>query len=86
MLNKIFRDKQGKIVIIQFPNIPLAVWIIGLLLVKVLPSGDFSEFCRHISTLGLVVWGIIEILYGVNYFRRLLGAAIIISTVYGLTR
>jgi hypothetical protein len=86
MLNKIFRDKQGKIVIIQFPNIPLAVWIVGLLLVKVLPSGGFSEFCRHISTLGLVVWGIIEILYGVNYFRRLLGAAIIISTVYGLTR
>ncbi|MEI7521962.1 MAG: hypothetical protein WCJ86_00635 [Candidatus Saccharibacteria bacterium] len=72
--------------IIQFPNIPLAVWIVGLLLVKVLPSGGFSEFCRHISTLGLVVWGIIEILYGVNYFRRLLGAAIIISTVYGLTR
>jgi hypothetical protein len=86
MLNKIFRDKQGKIVIIQFPNIPLAVWIVGLLLVKVLPSGGFSEFCRHISTLGLIVWGIIEILYGVNYFRRLLGAAIIISTVYGLTR
>ncbi len=86
MLNKIFRDKQGKVVIIQFPNIPLSVWIVGLLLAKVLPSGDFSNFCKHISTLGLVVWGIIEILYGVNYFRRILGAVITISTIYGLTR
>jgi hypothetical protein len=33
-----------------------------------------------------VVWALLEILWGINYFRRLLGLAVLLMVVVGLAR
>jgi hypothetical protein len=67
----LFEDRStGRIVIAQWPNVPLWVWIVASLL-----------RWRLVATAGLLVWAVLEVAKGVNPFRRALGAIVIASTV-----
>jgi hypothetical protein len=65
--------------IVQFPNAPL---ILAFL------SGQAAGFTTHaahadaraISYLAMIIWAYEELFHGVNWFRRLLGLAYVIST------
>lgn len=60
--------------IVQFPNPPLLVALAGWG-VAAATSGTAHDAGRWAFTLGLVVWASKEASGGVNWFRRLLGAA-----------
>jgi len=80
------RDRAtGKIVIAQFPNPALIVWIVAT--VAALPTtGTLHTLLGYAATLALVVWAGDELLRGVNPFRRLLGVAVLAWEVYSLAR
>ena len=68
-----FRDRAtGKIVIGQFPNIPLILWLVATLLSAV-TSGTASDALGYAATLALVVWAGDELIRGVNPFRQIAG-------------
>jgi len=74
-LSNFFKDNHGRIVILQWPNIPLWIAIICFFLHMVpLP------FIRTISywgmTVALLYWSYLEIISGVSPFRRFLGVII----------
>ena len=76
-LNWVFRDRRtGRIVIAQFPNIPLAVWIIATAL-RWLTHGTTNTVLTVIATLALIIWAADEIVRGVNPWRRFLGATVL---------
>ena len=53
----LFRDRAtGKIVIGQFPNLPLILWLVATVLAAV-TSGTVSTLAGYAATLALVVWG-----------------------------
>lgn len=72
-----FRDrKTGRIVIAQFPNIPLALWIIASVL-RWFAHGTIDTVLTVIATVALALWAGDEIIRGVNPWRRFLGAAVL---------
>lgn len=82
----IFRDrKTGKIVIAQFPSIPLIAWLAATAL-TLLTSDTVHTVLGYVATVALVVWAGDELLRGVNPFRRLLGAAVLAWEVVSLIR
>jgi hypothetical protein len=83
--DKIWKDKNGHVVIWQMPN----VWIIGwavLTTVSLFFIGRTADVISGVASVSLVVWSVLEILRGTNYFRRFLGLIVIIYAVAALIR
>ena len=79
----LFRNRHtGAITIAQFPNAPLLVYLgatVASWLLK--PEGDVGTALRVIGTLALAWWAVDEIGRGVNPFRRMLGAVVLVGMV-----
>ncbi len=67
----------------QFPNPPLLLAFAGSGLAA-LTHGTAHDAGRAISTIGLLVWAGQELAGGVNWFRRLLGTAVLVWILVGL--
>jgi hypothetical protein len=63
----------------QFPNNPLIAAFVGGQLASILHGAGRAD-ARAVSYLALAIWAYEELAHGVNWFRRLLGLAYIIST------
>ncbi len=58
--------------IVQFPNLPLAVGLLGGLAAGA-TTGSAHRYALSLSYLGISVWAYEELAHGVNWVRRLLG-------------
>lgn len=82
LLDKIFRDKDGNIVIAQKPNLPILVGLAATLLKLFLPtSGNILTSLDLLAFGALFTWGWMEAFNGVNYFRRSLGLMMLVGIV-----
>jgi hypothetical protein len=78
--------RTGRLTVAQWPNISLSVFIALTLLVHIWHPRDTADDLIHVSAdVALMVWAVDELIRGVNPFRRLLGFAVIISTIASLT-
>ena len=82
----LFRNRRtGRITVAQRPNATLAIWIVVTVVGLVFdPAGRVATALTIIGTTALAVWSVDEIVRGVNPFRRLLGAAVLIGLVASL--
>jgi hypothetical protein len=69
--------------IAQFPNPPLLLALAGLGLAAV-ARGTRHDVGRAVFVVGVAVWALGETVGGVNWLRRLLGAAVLVWIVVGL--
>lgn len=60
--------------IAQFPNAPLAAALAGVVAER-LTEGRAHSYAQAVASLGLTIWAYLELTEGVNWFRRVLGAA-----------
>ena len=77
-ISQFFKDSKGRIVIAQFPNWPLWVWL-GATLLESFKISFIPPF--WISTIGFIAilyWAGLEVFQGVNNFRRCLGLLVAI--------
>jgi hypothetical protein len=83
-----FRDRTtGRTVLAQPPNLTLAVWLAASALRWVLsPEGDADRWLRGLATGALIVWAADELVRGVNPWRRVLGAVVLLWQVASLVR
>jgi hypothetical protein len=66
-----FTDRTtGRWVVAQWPNLPLWAWIVATLL-----------GVHWLALAALVVWALLELARGASPFRRVLGAAALLSQV-----
>ena len=79
LIDRTFRDSQGNIVIAQMPNLPLLVGLTATLLRFVLPIGEIQTVSSLVAFGALFTWAWQELFEGVNYFRRALGVAGLVS-------
>lgn len=70
-------------VIAQWPNIPLALWILATVLAR-FTHGHVTTALTVVGTLAIVVWAGDEILRGVNPWRRILGTVVLAGVIVGL--
>jgi hypothetical protein len=66
--------------LVQFPNAPLLV-ALGALLVAALTDGSVHSYARAAFYAGLSAWASGELADGVNWARRVLGAAGLVYVV-----
>ncbi|AFY75464.1 hypothetical protein Syn7502_03639 (plasmid) [Synechococcus sp. PCC 7502] len=79
--NQVFRDRNGKIVMAQMPNLPLIVWIAASLLKLIFSTGRLNMGLELIAFGTLFTWAWEELFQGVNYFRRTLGLIVLVGLV-----
>lgn len=85
--SKTWRDKggRGRIVIWQNPNAFLIGWAV-LTVISLFFGGrslvaDIFSWAAHAS---LIIWSLLEIFKGVNYFRRFLGVLVLVFAIMSL--
>lgn len=66
--------------LVQFPNAPLLV-ALGGLVVAALTTGSVHAYARAVFYVGLAAWAWEELSGGVNWVRRVVGAAGLIFVV-----
>jgi hypothetical protein len=79
--DKTFRDREGKIVIAQMPNLPIIVWISASLLGLIFTTGKINTGLNLVAFGSLFTWAWEELFQGVNYFRRTLGLIVLIGAI-----
>ena len=79
----LFRNRRtGRITIAQWPNLPLGVWIIAVVVDRLTdPTGALGTALSVVVSAALMWWAIDEIVRGVNPWRRILGAAVLAAQV-----
>ena len=85
IFSNFFKDKKGKVVVAQWPNWPLWVALIFFLL-KYFPHSIVQDVSFWGLILTLLYWSYLEIFFGVNLWRRLLGMLVVMSQIYKLIK
>ena len=78
-----FRNREtGRITIMQRPNLALAVALTAIVVRTLLhPAGSAGAALTVLVGVALTVWAVLEIVHGVNPWRRLLGAVVLVLAV-----
>lgn len=79
--DQVFRDREGKIVLAQMPNLPFIVWIGATVLKLIFTTGKISIGLEVIAFGALFTWAWEELFQGINYFRRALGLIVLIGLI-----
>jgi hypothetical protein len=80
-LDGFFRDKNGNIVIIQPPNLIISIWALASISKLVFPTGTINGGLDFIATIALFIWSGAELFQGDSYFRRTLGAVVLVGMI-----
>lgn len=75
------QDKNGKIVLLQTPNVPIFIWGIATILGKLVTAGRLQTFADVISFAFICIWAWLEIAQGSSNFRRALGVVILFVSI-----
>lgn len=81
LFDRIFRTRSGEIVIAQVPNAPLVVVMVAFL-VQLFTTGLVSKIANITFVVAAVVWAGWELISGVTWFRRGLGAAVLLAIIW----
>jgi hypothetical protein len=74
--------RNDRVTVAQWPNLPLAIFLVCTVASRVFhPAGVAATFVRVVGVVALIVWALDEMARGVNPFRRLLGGAVLVTTV-----
>lgn len=76
--DKFFRDDQNRIVIWQWPNLPLISWFVFMLAAAAVDTDYLNDGFIFLSSASLFTWAYLEIKQGSSYFRRTLGFIVLI--------
>lgn len=83
VIGKFFKDKDGKWAIIAFPNVLLAAWIAIIIITKFIPKNNLHISLSLLGSAVLFAWAYLELTEGTSYFRRVLGAVILLVVIIG---
>jgi hypothetical protein len=78
-LKKFVSNKDGKVAIVQSPNLPIIGWFMSLVVAQFLNTGYLKTGLLSLSSAFIFLWAYLEIVQGASYFRRLLG--LIVMTI-----
>ncbi len=81
IVEKIFRDKDGKVVIWQWPNIPLWSWILFSVLAMVIKRGKPHTGFHLLAESSIFTWAYLELRHGESLFRRILGGLVLADMI-----
>jgi hypothetical protein len=75
--SNVFKDQNGRIVIWQWPNVPLFAWLALKTIAMLSNDPQRAASFSNLSTAFLFTWAFLELTQGVTVFRKLLGLVVI---------
>ncbi len=81
-VDRCFKDKSGKLALTATPNIPIIIWAAASVAARLVSYGMVHKALSVVAFGAIFIWAVLEITQGVNYFRRTLGLAVLIFTIY----
>lgn len=82
VFDKLFRDKEGRVAVLQLPNPALMLWGVATLASHLLPT-DWRTASGLVASVAIIIWSAMEIHAGSSLFRRLLGAVVLAVVLAG---
>jgi hypothetical protein len=79
--DKIWRDRGGNTVVYQTPNAWIIAWAVLDVVAIFAPSKQIASVAWDVGSGALIVWALLELFRGVNYFRRALGLLVLLMAV-----
>ena len=79
----IFKTRDGQIVFGQRPNLPIIVWFVTFVVLR-LPltlNTQFEQVISLVSFGALFTWAWLELFDGVNLYRRILGGVVLVVII-----
>jgi hypothetical protein len=86
LFGRVFKSKDGKVIVWQKPNLLLWGWILCWPLAMVIRHDAAHRGIQHIGSAALFAWAYLEIRSGDSLFRRILGGVVLGITIYGFFR
>jgi hypothetical protein len=83
--DRTWKDKSGKTVLWQRPNAWLIGWAV-LTTISLLFTRRPADIISSVASLSLIIWALLEIFRGVNYYRRFLGAIVLLYAVAAILK
>ncbi|MDA1334751.1 MAG: hypothetical protein O2794_01890 [bacterium] len=80
-MKSIFKDKDGNTMITQTPNAPLIVWFVSSVLLYIPIHDKLTSVLSLVAFGSIFTWAWLELTSGVNTFRRILGASVLLVVV-----
>lgn len=78
-------DRDGDVVVAQWPNAALWVWALALVTrLTGLLGADNDDLLSGVGRGALIVWGLDEVWRGASPVRRLIGGVVLVAQVVGL--
>lgn len=84
LYNWLFLCHDGSYVYGQAPNIPIAIAGIAFILSIVIKDPALNSTIVLIFRLSVITWAILELAWGINNFRRILGAIVLLVVSVGV--
>jgi hypothetical protein len=81
-MQSIFKTKDGTVVIGQFPNTILWIWIVCTAASYLPLSETLLTLIDAIAFGSIFTWAWLEMTEGVNTFRRMLGMVVLVAAVW----
>lgn len=81
LVKSIFEDKSHNVVLAQKPNMPLIGWALFTVAAAVLSDGKLQMASQLLALGFILIWAWLEIFQGVNLFRKMLGAIVIVMVI-----
>ncbi|MDB5165580.1 MAG: hypothetical protein JWM00_470 [Candidatus Saccharibacteria bacterium] len=81
MIKRFFTDSHGKLAIIQVPNSLLLTWLLVLAITMVMGDTNLKHNLEQLNRAVLFTWAYLEIIKGSSYFRRVLGAVVMVLLI-----
>jgi len=79
---KFWENDFGQVVVWQKPNKFLYAWAGCTFINLFVPLGWLETLLGFAGLLTLIIWAVLEIYSGVNYFRRLVGVLVILILIF----
>lgn len=83
--DRIWKNDSGDVVIWQFPNAALIAWAI-LTTLSLFFNGRLADIFSWTGSVALIIWALLELFKGTNYFRRALGLVILGMAILSLIK
>ena len=79
-----FRSPDGRLILWQWPNPALCVWVLALVLGRFELSATHTTVVDGVRHGALLVWALDEVVRGASPFRRLLGSVVLAAQLASL--
>lgn len=83
-VNRIWRDSNGKVVLWQAPNVWLLIWLVSDVANLIIGRSKVESVIHWVGSATLIIWALLEVFQGADYFRRALGAVVLLITIVSI--